>query len=717
MNKRITLVAALILSFNASYGQETKKENTQEKQIEAVSIIKTKKAVEQKADRTIYDFSEQPSLNSGNTLEGLQKIPGLVVSEMAGMIYQGKALDVYMDGRPLNIYSTQLTAYLEGLPANSIEKIEIITQPGAEFPATSGGAIINIITSRSAKSYLSATYAGGYRFSNYDHYRSKFNNNLTLNSKNKWFGWQLNVGQAYNEGETKSTIDEISRLYNDNINRNQFLRSAFTFDIRQDRLLLNYNLTYGSVDRYVDGYSLFEGKESTSKDKIDQTSRRNEVTATYQKKFTDKGKKLEFKGAYTNFNNDFGQGREDITPVPLAMRNVLSNGSNQNVYNLRVDYAQPLKILDEGKISLGAYYDQLDFTAESFNKENLDYKSRTTAFYSEASATKGKLDFVLGLRGEYYNINGTSLNFDNGNYDNLVPFDKFKVFPNASIQYNIIPKIAFFNVNYNKKITLPSVSNLNPNNTRFGNQNINFTGNPNLQPTIFDNFEVKLSALNYAFIGYNFTSTKNQVVQIVQRKGDNILQTSDNLDRMKTHNFNVGFPVPFAIFNTPFKDIMKMDMNPDKVSFLFLYGSYQFQEIDKIINPKGYWTYNVTGQFILPYKTKFIANYTYLTKGNEYFFYPNKSFYNTLNLSLSRKFNKERMTLTLYANDVFNTVETNLRSINDTPNVFIRNKNDTRNFGLSFTYKIPTKNKLAKVEQNALSGETSSKDDNGNLGK
>ena len=178
--KSIIPISALFLS-QIYFSQETpKKDEPKEKEIEAVTITKTKKAVEQKADRTIYDFSEQPHLNSGNTLEGLQKIPGLVVSEMAGMIYQGKALDVYMDGRPLNIYSTQLTAYLEGLPANSIEKIEIITQPGAEFPATSGGAIINIITSRNAKSYLSATYAGGYRFSNYDHFRSKFNNSLTL---------------------------------------------------------------------------------------------------------------------------------------------------------------------------------------------------------------------------------------------------------------------------------------------------------------------------------------------------------------------------------------------------------------------------------------------------------------------------------------------------------------------------------------------------------
>lgn len=704
MNKKILIAVAFLALSQNYFGQDTKKETIKEKEIEGVNLVKTKKAVEQKADRTIYDFSEQPHLNSGNTLEGLQKIPGLVVSEMAGMIYQGKALDVYMDGRPLNIYSTQLTAYLEGLPANSIERIEMITQPGAEFPATSGGAIINIITSRSAKSYLSATYAGGYRFSNYERFRSKFNNSLTLNSKNKWFGWQLNVGQSYNESETNSTIDEISKLYNDNYSRNQYLRSAFTFDIGEDRLLLNYNLSYGSSDRYIDSYALFEGTEYLSEDKTDQDNIRNEVSATYQKKFTDKNKKLEFKGSYTSFDSNFGQSSHYLSPVEYQS-NLLENGSKQNVYNLRADYAQPIKVLDEGKISLGAFYNQQDFVAESFNKTNLDYKSKTTAFYAEASATKGKMDFVLGLRGEYYDINGVSWDPVEANYDQLLPFEKFKVFPNASIQYNIVPKMVFFNVNYNKKIALPNVSNLNPNNNRYGNNNIEFAGNPNLQPTIYDNFEVKLSALNYAFIGYSVSSAKNQVVQKVFRTGDKISQTSDNVDQIKTHNFNVGFPVPLAVFNTPFKDIMKMDMNPDKVSFIFLYGSYQIQQMDEIINPKGYWTYNVMGQFILPKKVKFTANYTYLTKGNNMFFYPNKSFYNTFDLSLSRKFNKDRMTFTLYANDVFNTNETNLKTINATPYVFIRNKNDTRSFGLSFTYKIPTKNKLAKEAPSMLNQE------------
>ena len=78
------------------------------------------------------------------------------------MMYQGKQLEVYLDARPLNIFSNELIAYLEGMPANSIEKVEVITQPGAEFPATSGGAIINIVTSKKAKKYLSATYSNGF---------------------------------------------------------------------------------------------------------------------------------------------------------------------------------------------------------------------------------------------------------------------------------------------------------------------------------------------------------------------------------------------------------------------------------------------------------------------------------------------------------------------------------------------------------------------------
>ena len=83
MKKQIVFLSLLVGVLG--YSQENSKAKTSEKQIEEVTFKKTKKAVEQKADRTIFDFSEQPNLNTGTALEGIKKLPGLMNSELTGM--------------------------------------------------------------------------------------------------------------------------------------------------------------------------------------------------------------------------------------------------------------------------------------------------------------------------------------------------------------------------------------------------------------------------------------------------------------------------------------------------------------------------------------------------------------------------------------------------------------------------------------------------------
>ena len=87
----------------------------------------------------------------------------MVVTDIAGMMYQGKPLAVFMDGRPLNISSNDLTAFWKGCLLILL-KNRSNYPTRCRIPATSGGAILNIITSKSAKSYLTATYSGSYRF-------------------------------------------------------------------------------------------------------------------------------------------------------------------------------------------------------------------------------------------------------------------------------------------------------------------------------------------------------------------------------------------------------------------------------------------------------------------------------------------------------------------------------------------------------------------------
>ncbi len=710
-----------MLTFSiAAFAQETNtKEKSKEKEIQGVNLTKTKKAVEQKPDRTIFDFSEQPNLNSGTTLEGIKKLPGMVVTDIAGMMYQGKPLAVFMDGRPLNISSNDLTAFLEGMPANSIERIEVITQPGAEFPATSGGAILNIITSKSAKSYLTATYSGGYRFSNYDKFRSKVNNSIVLNSRNKIFGWQFSAGNTYRESFNSTQTDDIFSNFADRYQRSNFAKAAMTFELGKDRLLLNYDFNQYNNDSYIDASgkqvvnNITQPYQNTGKSKNE--TYRNEAVATYQKKFSDKDKKLDFKFTYTNYRTNFNQFSNFITPN-TGIVYYPENKSDQNVYNFRVDYAQPLKIMDGGKFSIGGLYEKLNFETQSASVTNLDYQRQTAATYAEVMAKYKKFDFIIGARAEDYDISGTTLTKDSNNNlvnTDLTPFKKFKVFPNASIQYNFAQSV-YLNLNYNKKISLPSISFLNPNNTNYQGPNVDFKGNPFLNPTIYDNFEAKISAFDYAFISYNMGVVKNQVIQYVERKGDQISQTNINVDRITQHNFNFGVPVPFMLFTKPLSEIMKFNFNPDKINLLYFYVGYQFQDIKDIKEQKGMWIFNVSGQFILPKDIKLSANFSYLTKGNYYYFMPLHPINNSLDLTLSKKFNKDRLTVSLYANDVLNGTRMSFRTTNQTQGVVLNNRYDSRSFGISLNYKIPTRNKLAKVDQNMLNQDVP-KEDNGSI--
>lgn len=681
--KKIFILQAL---FFGSVLQLVAQENTKKaEELKEVTITKTKKAVEQRADRTIFDFANQPSLSSGSVLEGLKKLPGLIASDIAGMMYQGKQLDVYMDGRPLNISSNELNGFLEGMPANAIERIEIITQPGAEFPATSGGAILNIITNKNAKNFLSATYTNSTNVTNYDRLRWRVNNSILLNAKNKYFGWQLNMGQNYRESAMWSSfINDIpgaprilSTTDSDRTNRTNFVKSAVTFDLKKDRLLLNYDVNYNNNGSDTQS----SGPGFSTQDKSDSKGWRQDAVATYQKRFDDKTKKLDFKFNFNRNQNDFV-----LNSLGNSMP-ILDNSSDQKYYNFKFDFSQPIAFSDEGKISFGSLHEGLSFQTQNRGVTNLDYQRKTTAGYFELQTKFKSLSFIVGGRAENYSISGKANNTE------LTPFKQFRFFPNASAQYNF-NKSVFFNLNYNKKITLPSTSALNPNNTSYQNPTINNQGNPNLQPTIYDNFEVKLSAYDYAFIGYSVSSAKNQVIQRVNLNSNVVTNTNENISELKVHNFNIGMPIPYMLFTKGLAETMKMNVNPDEMNFLFVYAAYQLHQIPSI-ETKGFWVYNLMSQLVLPSKIKFVTNFSYITaKGNYYYFIANKPFNNTVDLSLSKKFLKDQLSISINADDIFNSNRFVFNSYNTS--LLLSNKMDSRRFGFSINYKIPTKNKLAR---------------------
>lgn len=688
---------ALVAVYATGFSQDTKNDSIAEMETELKEVVveKKKKAVERKADRTIYDFSEQSHLNSGSLMEGLKKLPGLIISDIAGMMYQGKALEVYLDGRPLNIYSNELNAYLEGMPANAIEKVEIITNPGAEFPATSGGAIINIITSKNAKKYFTATYSNGYSYTKYTKSRNRFNNSLMVSAANKLFSWQVQGGQSFSETYNKSHFTNagtvISDNYSDATNRFYYLKTGLKFDLKKDRLLLNYDLNSNNGATEIAATGLGFATDDQSKNKRFY----HDVMATYQKRFDNPLTKLDFRFNYNNNDGDLNL-RSRISGNP-----VLGNSSNQDYYLFKTDYSQEITFLEKTKISAGILAEQLDFEAYSFGLKNLEYTRTTLSGYTEGQATYKKFDFILGARLESYDISGKT------NIADLIPFNQTRFFPNATVQYNIMPQV-YANANYNKKIRLPNTASLNPNSS-YQNPNVGFYGNPYLEPTIYNNYEVQLSAFEYFTIGYSVSDANNAIINRIITTPDGIASVTENLKSLTVRNFNFGIPLPYMLFTKGLTETLKMDFNPDEINFMYLYAGNQKHDIPGL-DTKSFWNFNVMSQILLPKKVKFTVNYTTSTTGGNYYYYTiEKPFSNQLDITFAKKFLSDNLSVSVYLNDVLNKNRQEYGVVGTDLNY--KSRYDSRRIGFSLNYKLPTRNKLAK-EANILNNDKKQEENN-----
>ena len=455
------------------------------------------------------------------------------------------------------------------------------------------------------------------------------------------------------------------------------------FDLGADRLLLNYDFTSSRNGRVVEA----AGYNFANVDRSDSDVDRHDIMVTYQKRFTDATKKLDFRFNYDkNFNNF------DLRVVPSGDISLL-NDSDQNFYQFQTDYSQQLKFLSDTKWSSGILADKLDFVTNSFGVENLNYERSTLSAYTEFQSKFKDFEFILGGRLESYKIDGTT---DTGA---LTPFDLTRFFPNASIQYNLMPQV-FLKTNYSKKISLPNTSSLNPNNTSYQNPNVDFAGNPNLQPTIFDNYEVRVSAFDFFFIGYSISDAKNKVVDRIISTSTGAASVSQNIPNFKIRNANIGLPIPYMLFTKGLQETLKFNFNPDEINFMYIYVGNQKHLLDGI-DAKSFWIYNIMSQISLPSKIKFTVNYNGTSTGGNYQYYTiREQLSESLDITFAKKFLSDNLSISIFANDVLNTSKQGLDAIGT--NLSYDSKYDTRRFGFSLNYKIPTKNKLAKEQDDIL---------------
>ena len=120
--------------------------------IEGVSVVASKPVYMVDGEKTLYNVSEDPSVQTGTTSDALQNAPGVEVDVEGNITLRGvSSVEIWINDKPSRLNEEGLKTFIQQLPANALERIEVITNPSARYSAKGTGGIINIITSSKIK--------------------------------------------------------------------------------------------------------------------------------------------------------------------------------------------------------------------------------------------------------------------------------------------------------------------------------------------------------------------------------------------------------------------------------------------------------------------------------------------------------------------------------------------------------------------------------------
>jgi hypothetical protein len=635
-------------------------------------------------------------------LEAVKKIPGVITSPSGSITLNSKGVTIYIDGAPSSLSGTDLQNYLATLPANAIEKVELIYNPGASYDANASGSIINIITSSKRKKGINASFNINYNFNKYQ----KPSPQILLNGKEKNLSWQTMIGYNYIDSENSTRNDQTftsftpnEHLYQKNIavttNRNFYFRTGTNYKLSEkSNLLFNYNMNLAN-DRIVSeatttatGIDYYNNGLATNK------NNNHELSLQYKTKLDTIGRTLDV----TAFSNFFDK---KPTTTSYGTNNATPTYYNGDVnfkltnYYLKYDFAIPFKKINFS-LNTGGKYNTFkvsdsgiyNLNTPSNSQVDFDYTENNLAFYAEARKKIKKFNFTAGIRFEDYKVNRlavsnstpTTVNFKNTNF-----------FPNLSALYEFNENVNL-SASYSKKIQQADYNTLDPNNFSHFDQYNTSNGNPFLNPMFFDNFELKLTAFQFVSVGGNYTIAKDVNKFIFEANPGELVshQTYKQFDKQNTLSFYASFPIPLDYFLKGKEEFNKRMNDLDKMNYIFFninYIKFDTRGYDFTFETKPIWNYNVQAQIILPWQIKNTLSYEYTPPGTWEIYNLTKTI-QEFDVSFNKDFMNKNLKIGLHCFDVFNTHEINalISSTNLQTNFY--KKQDSRTFRISLTYNF-----------------------------
>ncbi len=521
-----------------------------------VTVTAEKPLMQLGIDRKIYNVEKDISASGGTAVDIMKNIPSLAVDIDGNVTLRNAAPTIFVDGRP-----TTLT--LDQIPADEIESVEIITNPGAKFDASGGvSGILNIVMKKNRKPGYNGAIRGGVDK------RGGFNTGGNLNIKEGKFNFSLGGNYNHRKSISPGTTDRLTFISDPEYQLHQVdsnvLTSHFVFlRFGVDYFMDNRN-TFSVSGNLVHGISTPFTNSQITQDTLYDNGYSN---SSFTRRFSNTNSDFNNKSAMLSFKHNFPRSGENWTADvnysygtttsvnqtasdlylnpegPLSSiykQQQNSSGTNQYI-TAQTDFVNP--ITEKSKLETGARIAVRDISnLNNFNtfdslgnliyqpllSSNYNYHDQVLAGYIQYSDQLGKLGFQLGLRAEnssYRGSNNYAEKDNDGNLkDTLGTFSNnypISLFPSVFLTEKLNEKNEL-QLNYTRRIDRPGFIQLSPYTDYSDSLNLS-RGNPNLKPQFTNSLEM----------AYQLTYGKNTFLASVYYK-----YTIDLITRYQTKEIN-----------------------------------------------------------------------------------------------------------------------------------------------------------------------------------
>ena len=555
-NKLILLLTVCLSATALSAQNTTKTDSTKTKKLEEVVVTQRRQLIKNDIDKLTYDVQHDKTAQTKTTLEILKKIPLVTVDGQENIRVQGStSFKVYRNGHPDPSLSGQnLKDILKAIPASTIKRIEVITDPGAKYDAEGTTAILNIVMMSNTK----LQGVSGNVNSNIDSHGS-VRLGTYLTTKVGKLTTTVNYNYAnQNKNQTENYREEAYNYVKTGEHTHEYGKNSTGATIHFGNINASYeidslNLMTASTNFF--GYKADANTQSTNErwDKNNQLIYKfnNDMTTPgysylnlggrfdYQHKTHLDGEvlTLSYMLAATRSHTTFRQAYSNMVNFPVSYTSYDRNTRERfTEHTFQIDYVRPFgkhHKLESGTKYILRYNNStslMDYQGTTPDMESkFKHNAQVAAAYLSYILTAGKWAARAGLRYELTHMKASYPNGSNADFHtNLNDW-----VPSASLQYKISDGQTL-KLSYNTSINRPGIGYLNPavistpTTESFGNANLGSSRNQKLQLAymlVAPKFTLQLNPY------YSFTN--NGIAHIMYEQNKKNVYTYQNILKSK----------------------------------------------------------------------------------------------------------------------------------------------------------------------------------------